>query len=147
MSKFSIGDRVRVRDYEDIPKKLKSSGGARMCGEIGTIEDVFYSEARQCDLYVIQFDNYETSSKLWFDEQLKKVDEGVTYDYEFEFLEKLVVARLYEIKEDSKTQIAKGHGHINNDGVDGIAQAATFALKRIQKDLCNRGKEDDHGTD
>lgn len=132
MSKFAIGDRVRVRNYDDIPEGYKSSGTGRMCGEVGTIEDVFSSSAMQCDLYGIQFDNYDIpSKKLWRAEQLEAVDETVTYDFEFEILENLVVARLYEIKEDTKTEIGKGHGHIFHDGAVGIAQASSYALKRL----------------
>ena len=131
MSEFKIGDRVRVRDYDDIPEKLQTNGVAKMCGEIGTIEDVFYSNAQECDLYIIQFDNYNKSTKLWKKELLEEVDDSVTYEYEFEYLEKVVVARLYEVTEDSKTEIAKGHGHIIHEGVIGIAQASAYAMKRI----------------
>ena len=131
MSEFKIGDRVRVRDYDDIPEKLQTNGVAKMCGEIGTIEDVFYSNAQECDLYIIQFDNYNKSTKLWKKELLEEVDDSVTYEYEFEYLEKVVVARLYEVTEDSKTEIAKGHGHIIHEGVIGIAQASAYALKII----------------
>lgn len=131
MSEFNIGNRVRVRDYDDIPEKLQTNGVAKMCGEIGTIEDVFYSNAQECDLYVIQFDNYNKSTKLWKKELLEEVDDSVTYEYEFEYLEKVVVARLYEVTEDSKTEIAKGHGHIIHEGVIGIAQASAYAMKRI----------------
>lgn len=131
MSEFHIGDRVRVRDYSDIPEKHQTNGVAKMCGEIGTIEDVFYSEAQKCDLYVIQFDNYNKSTKLWKKELLEEVDDSVHYEYEFEYLEKVVVARLYEVTEDSKTEVAKGHGHIIHEGVIGIAQASAYTLKRI----------------
>ena len=131
MSKFAIGDRVRVRNYNDIPEEYQSRGLARLGGELGTIEDVFYSEANQCDLYSIQFDNFENSMKLYRGEHLEAVDETVTYDFEFEILENLVVARLYEITEDTKTEIGKGHGHIFHDGAVGIAQASSYALKRL----------------
>ena len=131
MSKFTIGDRIRVRNYNDIPDEYQTRGLARMSGELGTIEDVFYSSAQECDLYAIQFDNFENSIKLYREEQLEAVDEAVTYDFEFEFLENLVVARLYKITEDSKVEIAKGHGHIFHEGEVGIAQAASYAIKRL----------------
>ena len=131
MSEFTIGDRVRVRDYNDIPEEHRTQGISKMCGEIGTIEDVFYSEGKKCNLYVIHFDNYNKSTKLWKEELLEEVDDSVSYEYEFEYLEKVVVARLYEVTEDSKTEIAKGHGHIIHEGVIGIAQASAYALKRI----------------
>lgn len=131
MSEFNIGNRVRVRDYNDIPEEHRTQGISKMCGEIGTIEDVFYSESKKCNLYVIQFDNYNKSTKLWRAELLEEVDDSVSYEYEFEYLEKVVVARLYEVTEDSKTEVAKGHGHIIHEGVIGIAQASAYALKRI----------------
>ena len=131
MSEFRIGDRVRVRDYNDIPTELQSKGIARMCGEIGTIEDVFYSEGKKCNLYVIQFDNYTTSTKMWRAELLEEVNEDVSYGYEFDFCDNVVIAILYEYKEDSKTEIMRGHGHIIHEGAIGIAQAASYALKKI----------------
>lgn len=131
MSEFSIGTRVRVKDYQDIPQELQSKGFARMCGEIGTVEDVYYSEAKKCNLYVIQFDNYVNSTKMWKAELLEEVNEDVSYDYEFDYCDNVVIAILYEYREDSKTEIARGHGHIIHEGALGIAQAASYALKRI----------------
>lgn len=131
MSEFAIGNRVRVRDYNDIPEEHRSQGMSKMCGEIGTIEDVFYSEAKQCNLYVIQFDNFTKSLKLWRAELLEEVSENVSYGYEFDFCDNVVVAILYEFREESKTEIARGHGHIIHEGAIGIAQAASYALKRI----------------
>ena len=131
MSEFVIGNRVRVKDYHDIPEEYQSQGISKMCGELGTIEDVFYSEAKKCNLYVIQFDNYVRSTKLWRAELLEEVNEAVTYGYEFDFCDNVVIAILYEFREESKTEIARGHGHIIHEGAVGIAQAASYALKRI----------------
>lgn len=131
MSEFAIGNRVRIRDYNDIPEEHRTQGISKMCGELGTIEDVFYSEGKKCNLYVIQFDNYTKSLKLWRAELLEEVNEDVSYDYEFDFCDNVVVAILYEYKEESKTELARGHGHIIHEGAIGIAQAASYALKRI----------------
>jgi hypothetical protein len=140
MSEFTIGERVRIRDYNDIPEEHRTQGVSKMCGEIGTIEDVFYSEGKKCNLYVIQFDNFTKSLKMWRAELLEKVDESVSYEYEFEYLDNVVVARLYEVTEDSKTEIGLGHGHIFHEGAVGIAQAASYALKRLYYKLA--GMED-----
>lgn len=132
VTEFNIGDRVRVKDYCDIPEEHQSRGFARLCGEIGEITDKLYSEGNQGYVYSIQFDNYTAKSvKMWKAELLDLVDESVSYSYEFEYLDNLVVARLFELREDSKTEIARGHGHIIHEGVVGIAQAASYALKRI----------------
>ena len=55
------------------------------------------------------------SKKMWVAEQLEPYAEATTtYRYEFEYLENLVVARLYEIDEDdNETEIGRGHGHIH----------------------------------
>lgn len=139
MSEFNIGNRVRVRDYNDIPEEHRTQGVSKMCGEIGTIEDVFYSKSKKCNLYVIQFDNYNKSTKLWGAELLEDADDSVSYEYEFDYLENVVVAKLYEVTEDSKTEIARGHGHIIHEGVIGIAQAAAYAMKKIQYNLEDEG--------
>lgn len=131
MSEFAIGNRVRVKDYHDIPEEYQSQGISKMCGELGTIEDVFYSEAKKCNLYIIQFDNYVRSTKLWRSELLEEVNEDVSYGYEFDYCDNVVIAILYEYKEDSKTEIMRGHGHIIHEGAIGIAQASSYALKKI----------------
>ena len=130
-NEFKIGDRVKVKEYYDIPEELQTKGIARFGGEVGTISDKFYSEGQKCHVYSIEFDNYATSKKLWKAEMLELVDEEVSYTYEFEYLDNVVVARLFELREDSKTEIARGHGHIIHEGVLGIAQAASYALRKI----------------
>lgn len=144
VNEFKIGDRVRVKEYYDIPEEHQSRGFARFCGEVGTIEDKFYSEGQKCYVYSIQFDNFATSKKLWKAEMLEVVDEAVSYEYEFDYLDNVVVARLYELREDSKTEIARGHGHIIHEGVVGIAQAASYALRKIFYQInAKEGDEDD----
>ena len=140
VNEFNIGDRVRVKEYCDIPKELQSRGFARFCGEIGMISDKFYSEGQKCFVYSIEFDNFVTSKNLWKAELLELVDESVSYSYEFEYLDNVVIAKLYELREESKTEIARGHGHIIHEGVMGIAQAASYALKRIYYKMS--GQED-----
>ena len=59
------------------------------------------------------------------------------YTYDFEFLDNLVIARLYEVVEDKKWEIARGHGHIIHEGLVGIAQASSYALKKILEAVNN----------
>ena len=129
---FKIGDRVKVISYEKLPEKIKSKGLARLAGRESEIVDVMYSNAKDCNVYKIHFDGFDRASNAVFPEgSFGLASEAPTYTYEFEYLENLVVARLYELREDSKTEIAKGHGHIFHDGVLGISQAASYALKKI----------------
>ena len=141
ITEFNIGDRVRVKDYYDIPKEHQSRGYAKLCGEVGEITDKLYSEGSRGYVYSIQFDNYAAkSTKMWISELLELVKEDVSYAYEFEYLDNLVVARLFELRECSKQEIARGHGHIIHEGVLGVAQAASYALKRIYQKMS--GQED-----
>lgn len=129
---FKIGDRVCLKCYEELPEHLRSRGMSRMCGQVGTIEDKLYSERSGCYLYGIDFDNYEKSTRMWESEFLELyAQEPVTYTYELELVENVFLARLYEVKGDVKTEVARGHGHIIHEGVRGVAQAASYALKRI----------------
>lgn len=135
---FNIGDRVRVRLYEDLPEEMKTKGISRIAGEDGEIIDKLHSGAKGCTIYKIQLDNYSIPSRVEFLEgsfDLISDLEEATYTYEFEYAENLVIARMYEIKKDSKKMIARGHGHIFHDGALGIAQAASYALKKIYQHL------------
>lgn len=131
---FYIGDKVRVRPFDKIPEDIRSRGLGKSAGKEGEIVDILNSVAKDCTVYKIRFDGEANCSRTEFPQgtfDLVSDLEAPTYTYEFEFLENLVVARLYEVTEDSKTEIAKGHGHIFHDGVIGIAQAASYALKKI----------------
>lgn len=134
---FKIGDRVRLKDYNDIPQVAKNKRIGMVAGCEGEITDKLYSEAKGCTVYQIHFDGFDRPSRYSFMESSFELieEEKVEYSYEFEFLENLVVARLYEIKGGEKTEIAKGHGHIFHDGLQGIAQASSYAMKRIYEKI------------
>ena len=135
---FNIGDRVRVKKYEDIPEQMKNHGIARICGKDGEIVDKLWSGAKSETIYKIRLDGtYRTSSVDFTSKIIDLISEleKKSYQYEFDYLEKVVVARLYEVGEDYKTEIARGHGHIIHEGAEGIAQAASYALKRIYKNI------------
>jgi hypothetical protein len=132
---YQIGDRVRVHDYEGLPEHMKKAA-MKAAGKEGHIIDVLWSYSNNCTIYKIQLDGYDRPSKVNFTEvsfDLIEEEEQAakTYTYEFDYLDTVVTARLYEVDGDTKTQIAIGHGHIIHDGALGIAQAASYALKII----------------
>jgi hypothetical protein len=137
---FNIGDRVRVRRYEDLPKSL-GRGCAKLCGKDGEIIDKLWSGAKGCTVYKIHLDGCDKPSSIDFPSNaidlVSELDKK-SYSYEFEFLDKVVVARFYELGDDYKTEIAKGHGHIIHEGEVGIAQAASYALKKILHTLTEK---------
>ena len=132
--KFNIGDKVRVRPYEKLTEEIKNKGLAKAAGKSGEIVDVVYSNAKDSYIYKIRFDDCKMTSRTEFPEgsfDLVSELEAATYTYEIEVLENLVVARLYQVEDGRKTEIAKGHGHIFHDGAYGVAQAASYACKRL----------------
>jgi hypothetical protein len=53
------------------------------------------------------------------------------YYHEIEYLENVVLVILYEATETGPVEIARSHGHIIHEGVAGIAQAASYAMKGV----------------
>lgn len=132
---FNIGERVRIRAYEDMPEGIRNKGVARNSGKDGEIVDKLWSAAKDCMCYHIKLDGMAVVSNVMYTEgmfdRVSDLASKVSYVYEFDYLENVVVARFYEVGEDHKTEIARGHGHIIHEGVLGIAQASAYALKRI----------------
>ena len=109
-----------------------------MCGKDGEIVDKLWSGAKGCTIYKIHFDGADRPSSVDFISQsidlISELDKKA-YAYEFDYLDNVVVAKFYEIGEDHKTEIARGHGHIIHEGAVGIAQAASYALKKIMQKI------------
>lgn len=55
----------------------------------------------------------------------------VSYVFEIEHCDTVVIARMCAVTDTSNTEISRGHGHIIHEGVNGIAQAASYAVKRL----------------
>lgn len=141
---YNIGERVRIRNYEDCPDSVKHKGIAKNAGNDGEIVDKLWSAARDCMVYRIQFDGVDRPSKSDFVEgtfdRISDLMARRTYAHEFEYLDKVVVAIFYETDiKGNKTEIARGHGHIIHEGSVGIAQASAYALKKIYEKM-NGGK-------
>lgn len=134
---FNIGDRVRIKRYEDLPESL-GRGCAKLCGKDGEIIDKLWSGANGCTVYKIHLDGYDRPSSIYFPSNaidlVSELDKK-SYAYEFQYLDNVVVAKFYELGDDYKEEIARGHGHIIHEGKIGIAQAASYALKKILQKL------------
>jgi hypothetical protein len=140
---FKIGDRVVVRDYNNIPENIRSKSIAKLHGQKGAIIDRLYSESAEDYTYIVQFDGSDKPSiHRWLECELWTLAPTAEYSIEFTYAENLVVARLYELGDDSKTEIGRGHGHIFHDGALGIAQAASYAMKKLYERM-NGGNYND----
>ena len=135
MIKFNIGDRVRVRAYDELPEEVRNKATATLCGKDGEVVDIIYSNAKHRLFYTVHLDGYDKpSAKMFTEEAIEAIPQPVhvSYDYAFDYLDNVVVARFLEVdSEGNETELAKGHGHILHDGALGIAQAASCALKQI----------------
>ena len=134
---FKIGDRVTVKEYENIPEKHQSKGLGRLSGKQGTVIDKLYSEINEGFIYRVHLDGYDRPSNKMFTEEQLYIIIPIPKEVkiEFEYLDNVVVAILYEVVGDAKTEIARGHGHIIHDGTLGIAQAASYGLKRLYEKM------------
>lgn len=135
---FNIGDKVRVKPFDKIPEGIRVRGFSKSARRVGEIVDIIVSTAQNRTVYKILFDGDAHVSRTDFPTEALVSAEGkeaVEYQYEIEHLENVVVARLYEVTETSKVEVAKGHGHIFHDGAFGVAQAASYALKRLAAKL------------
>lgn len=144
---FKIGDRVRVKDYEEISDHLKkrrteddpsvwNAGKAKCCGLKGKIVDIMYSTAYEKYIYRIHFDEQEERSRADFTEEALELlqEDTVTYHTEIDYADdNVVIAIMYEDNGDSSKEIARGHGHIIHEGAFGIAQATSYAMFRLYK--------------
>lgn len=82
-----------------------------------------------CDYYKRAHEPAETA------EDTKKApawtDGPLPYFHEITYLDDLVLVVLYEATEDGPKELARSHGHIIHEGVEGIAQAASYAMKGV----------------
>lgn len=123
-SKFQFGDKVKTKN-----------------GDVGMVEDILVSHRKATFAYVVKFDGHPEMDALYSENSLEEFVEPVTYGYEIECLDNIVRVRLYELRGESKTEIARGHEYIVHEGALGVAQAASYALNRIFFDISNREDE------
>lgn len=112
---FQIGDKVIVAKHN----------------KEAIIEDVLYSNKTDDWMYVVRFADspYPFARPMNGDELLSVVSKS--YRWEVSLTDNVVVAVMYEIDGDIETEIARQHGHIMHEGLIGVAQAASYAMKRI----------------
>lgn len=117
MMEFNIGDRVRSLTFD----------------QEGVIEDKLYSKKAEAYVYTVHFDDGRYPFATPFSgEDLEYVGEEITYRWElFMADDNVVTAVMYETIDGVEREIARNHGHIINSGVIGVAQAASFAMKKI----------------
>ena len=117
-AKFKLGDRVETNWIG-----------------IGKVTDIMYSAIK--DEYTYEVANEEGGSGLFNEDELTLVTEkkGYSMTIDIDIAQNVVIATLYEENDDSKSPLAKGHAHLIHEGELGIAQAASYACKRLYQSL------------
>ncbi len=121
-AKFNIGDRVKVLPNE----------------EFGVITDIMFSARLKCNLYEIGHENdsgvYGTFTAC--DLEPAPISKEYSVDIQIDVAQNVVIATLYEeCDENIKTPLRRGHGHIIHDGALGVAQAASYACRRLYESI------------
>lgn len=135
---YKIGSRVRVNAFDAIHENIRHRGLGKHAGKEGEIVDVLYSDANECYVYRILFDGASMESRTDFLAGMFDIieDEVIeTYTHEIEYLDNVVVVRFFKITDNSKQELARGHGHIIHEGAIGIAQATSYAMKKIYEKM------------
>ena len=102
---------------------------------IGKVTDVMYSSHKKA--YTYEVTNEEGAVQMFAEDELESVAEkkGYSMDIKIDIASNVVIATLYEEAEYTKSPLAKGHGHIIHEGATGVAQAASYACKKLYESL------------
>lgn len=134
---MNIGDLVTIKPREELPAGLRTTRVTSLCGQEAEIIDRLFSESEGGYLYRVRLTGAQTVPVALFPEAALDIveDEPVEYAHEFEYLENVVVAHFYEVRGGERVELARGHGHIIHEGAYGIAQAASYALKKAYQSM------------
>ena len=147
MCEFSIGDIVKIKDYNSIPqeKKAQTASGdpalitprkSLLCGKLVEIVDRLYSERFGGYVYRVKEPDADIPSRAEFTEDfLEAVDTTVRYVCEVEDGGNVIIANIYEERSGERERVARGHGHVFHEGALGFTQALSYALKRAYQRL------------
>ena len=118
-AKFKIGDRVRY--FSD---------------SFGVVSDILVRSKTSSVLYEVIADGRdEPSNCLLKEEDLELVGKEYSMQIQIDIAQNVVIASLFEVEAPNMRPIAKGHGHIIHEGANGIAQAASYACKKLYENL------------
>ena len=118
-TKFQIGDRVRI------PAKQETCG---------VVSDIWSSVAQSRTMYeVINEDN--GNKGLYAEEQLEPAPIPTSYSFEAHISGNVAVVTMNATQGEKTWVYARGHAHILHNGEVGMAQAVSFAARRMFEEL------------
>ena len=117
-TKFQIGDRVKI------PSKANT---------VGTVCDIWHSMMQSKLMYAVDIEGGIRG--LYAEEQLEPAPIPVDYSFEAHVEGNVAVVTMMATQGEKTWVYARGHAHILHDGNVGMAQAVSFAAKRMFESL------------
>ena len=118
-AKFQIGDRVK---YPSKPAK------------IGIVADIWQSTASQMRMYTVR-DEDDGHCAMFNETQLEPAPLPIEFSFEAHIDGNVAVATMTAVQGDKEWVYARGHAHILHDGPVGLAQAISYASRRMFESL------------
>ena len=116
--KFQIGDRVKV------PSKT-------LC--IGIVADIWHSLIQDKLMYAVDIEG--GSRGLYLENQLEPAPLPTTYSFDAHIDGNVAVVTMTAAQGEKQWVYARGHAHIIHDGEVGMAQAISYAARRMFESL------------
>jgi hypothetical protein len=115
---FQIGDRVKIPSKEN---------------KIGTISDIWHSLSQDKLLYAV--DTEGGIRGLYAEAQLEPAPLPIEYSWEAHIDGNVAVVTMNATQGEKTWVYARGHAHIIHNGEVGMAQAISFAARRMFESL------------
>lgn len=113
-TKFQVGDRVKI------PSKSLS---------IGIVADIWHSLVQNAVMYAVDVEGGHRG--LYAENQLELAPLPITYSWESHIDGNVAVCIMYATQGNKTWVYARGHAHIIHDGEVGMAQAISYAARRM----------------
>lgn len=114
-TKFQIGDRVKI------PSKAET---------IGVVTDIWCSMAQGKTMYEVAYESNGCKG-LYAENQLEPAPIPIEYSWEAHIDGNVAVVTMNATQGEKTWIYARGHAHILHDGEVGMAQAISFAARRM----------------
>ena len=102
----------------------------------GKVTDVMYSAHK--DDYTYEVTNDENSTAFFVEDELKLVETLTEYRFDVEISGNVAVITMTATQGLKTWVYARGHAHVLHDGEVGMAQAVSYAAKRMFESLDSR---------
>ena len=122
--KFQVGDRVKI------PSKT-------LC--IGIVCDIWHSMVQNKLMYAVELEGGNRG--LYTEAQLEPAPLPITYTFEAHIDGNVAVCIMNAAQGDKTWIYARGHAHIIHDGEVGMAQAISYAARRMFESLDSKQKD------